>query len=59
MNNSIIIEFEKGKYLVSMILNKKQLQELNRLIEPKSRSWRGQYQEFTKAFVKAYNDLKS
>ncbi len=59
MTKFSIIEFEKDKYLISGILNKEQLKALyDELIEPKSRSWRGQYQEFAKEFVSAYKNIK-
>lgn len=58
MNQFSIIEFEKDRYLISGILNKEQLKALHdELIEPKSRSWRGQYQEFAKSFVRAYKEI--
>lgn len=53
-----VTELDNGKLLVVGILSKAQLKELYRFLEPKSRSWRGQYQSMARALVTAYDDWR-
>lgn len=50
-------EIEKGKYMLSGVVNKEQLHTLYSIFEPLSREWRGQYQALAKAIVEAYEKL--
>lgn len=44
----------KKPIFISGVLHKDVLDDIYKLIELKSRSWRGRFQKFTKDFVKAY-----
>ena len=50
-----IVELGDDKLLLLAVLTEEQLKETSNLFEPKSRSWRGQYQSLAKAIVGAYN----
>ena len=50
-----VIELENDKLMFVAVVNKNQLKEIHRFFEPKSRSWRGQYQSLAKGIVDACN----
>ena len=50
-------QVDEDKYVIAVLLTQDQLKALYVKFEPLSRSWRGQYQSLTKAFVKAYQEV--
>lgn len=46
-------EIDTDKLVVSTLINRKQIEELNETFEPRSRSWRGQYYALANAIVDA------
>lgn len=53
-----MVEIEKGKYMLTGVVNKEQLHALYQVFERFSREWRGQYQALAKAIVEAYEKLE-
>lgn len=53
-----VSETDADRYLITGIVNANQLEALYQLIEPVSRSWRGQYQAMAKGFVSAVDEIE-
>ncbi len=54
-----VIEIEEGKYMIVGVINKAQLQILNKMFKSLSRKWRGQYQALAQAMAGATTMTKN
>jgi hypothetical protein len=57
LNLISVLEIEGDKRVVSTLVDQEQLEELHKVYEPRSRSWRGQYQVLSKAIVTEYEKV--